>query len=206
MTPANRCRISTRFERCVSPSHSSQRFVTSNRLYMDPISVVDCGDQNRSAIAASLGTDTSEAGLAALGIGEMANAGEIVVMTNEKIAAQIQEDIAALVAASDLEDIPEAACSDESRPYAAPFGNRVDHDSAAMDEVDDVFRVDSGVSENVEHAGLQRTWRRVRLGADDAARWLDRDQIREGAADVDCDAGLSGPFVVSQGRPLMPRC
>ena len=93
------------------------------------------------------------------------------------------------VAAADLEHVAEALGRDEAGPGALALEERVDADGRAVDDEPAVREPRARLVDAAEHAVEEIARRAERLGGDDRAGGLvERDQVREGAADVDADS------------------
>src|SRR5262252_5789223 len=111
------------------------------------------------------------------------------------------------VAATDLEDVPEALCRDEagSRPLA--LEERIDTDGGAVDDEATVGKTRARLVDAAKDAPQQVGRCAERLGVDDRTGCLvQRHQVREGAADVDTDPEchanaprpVAGPAITSE--------
>ena len=92
------------------------------------------------------------------------------------------------VAAADLEDVPETLGRDQAGqgPFALEEG--IDADRRAVDHESAVGQPRAAWIDAAEHAVEEIARRAERLGGRDrAGRLVERDQVREGAADVDAD-------------------
>jgi hypothetical protein len=100
------------------------------------------------------------------------------------------------VAAPDLEHVAEAIGGDEPGARALAFEQRVDADGRAVDHQSRVGKASAGLIDAAEHAVQERLGRAEGLGVEHGTgRLVQRDEIREGAADVDADAEGHGPAV-----------
>src|SRR5439155_8803796 len=91
------------------------------------------------------------------------------------------------VGPGDLEDVAEPGGGHQGGPGPGPLGQRVDDDRGPVDQEGDRGRVQSGLPDAVRDPGLESRWSGGRLGEDDpAALLVERDEVREGAADVRC--------------------
>ena len=93
------------------------------------------------------------------------------------------------VAAADLEDVAKSRGGDEAGARPLQLEERVDPDRGPVDDEPAVRQPDAGLVDAGEDALEELAGGAQSLGGDDGARGLvERDEVREGAADVDADS------------------
>ena len=93
------------------------------------------------------------------------------------------------VAAPDLEDVPKSLGRDEPGARALPLEQRVDADGRAVNDEPTVGQPHAGLVHAAQDALEELARRAERLGGDHGTRrFVERDEIRERATDVDADS------------------
>jgi hypothetical protein len=93
------------------------------------------------------------------------------------------------IAAADLQDVAEPLGGHEAGRGALALQERVDPDGRAVDHQPTIGQPHAGLVHAAQDAGEELAGRAEGLGVDDNARGLvERDEIREGTADVDADS------------------